>query len=41
VNGTGATTPMRPGTPIGAFSPRASRVKGGDVGTVGFTNGVG
>ena len=29
VNGTGATTPMRPGTPIGAFSPRTSRVKGG------------
>ena len=29
VNGTGTTTPMRPGTPIGTFSPRTSRVKGG------------
>jgi nucleoprotein TPR len=29
LNGTGATTPLRPGTPVGAFSPRASRTKGG------------
>lgn len=27
--GAGATTPLRPGTPVGTFSPRASRTKGG------------
>ncbi|OJD15924.1 hypothetical protein AJ78_03867 [Emergomyces pasteurianus Ep9510] len=29
VNGAGISTPLRPGTPVGAFSPRASRTKGG------------
>jgi nucleoprotein TPR len=29
LNGLGPSTPMRPGTPGGAFSPRASRTKGG------------
>ncbi|GLA78746.1 hypothetical protein AtubIFM55763_000637 [Aspergillus tubingensis] len=29
LNGAGPSTPMRPSTPVGAFSPRASRGKGG------------
>ncbi|OJJ49128.1 hypothetical protein ASPZODRAFT_1402464 [Penicilliopsis zonata CBS 506.65] len=29
LNGATPSTPMRPGTPVGAFSPRASRAKGG------------
>lgn len=29
LNGTGPSTPVRPGTPSGAFSPRTSRSKGG------------
>ncbi|OJD23064.1 hypothetical protein ACJ73_05583 [Blastomyces percursus] len=29
VNGAGISTPLRPGTPVGTFSPRASRTKGG------------
>lgn len=29
LNGTGVTTPLRPGTPVGTFSPRTSRTKGG------------
>lgn len=29
LNGTGVTTPLRPGTPVGSFSPRTSRTKGG------------
>ncbi|PGH12841.1 hypothetical protein AJ80_06550 [Polytolypa hystricis UAMH7299] len=29
LNGTGVSTPLRPGTPVGAFSPRSSRTKGG------------
>ncbi|EER44027.1 filament-forming protein [Histoplasma capsulatum H143] len=28
VNGAGLSTPLRPGTPVGAFSPRTSRTKG-------------
>lgn len=29
LNGTGPSTPIRPGTPVGTFSPRTSRTKGG------------
>ncbi|ODH19930.1 hypothetical protein ACO22_06041 [Paracoccidioides brasiliensis] len=29
INGAGISTPLRPGTPVGTFSPRASRTKSG------------